>query len=401
MRTPQAKEVHGPMETTPATRTTAGAAPRAARAIRTGALPAPSVILLAGLLGLFGLSAAPAGAEEEAEAPAPAEAPTESEEAGSAQAEPGEAAEPSAGPVKNGFDLAGSLVPPEKIIDGGPRRDQIRSVDEPGFVEPGEATWVAPENPVLGVEIDGEARVYPVHVLEFHQIVNDEVGGKPIAVALDPLTGTPRVYERRVGDRTLTFGVSGLIHNSSFLMYDRETESLWLHFTGRAIDGPLAGRQLEGIRVRQEPFGRWLGRAPQSLVLERPAPKKIDYRYSPFSSYWVKDEIPFPVEATDRSYHAKELVVGVVADGVTKAYLGSTLTAAGGQAVDQVAGHEIRVVYSSELGVFEWEAPEEVKVTEAYWFAWKAFHPDTEIWKAPTEADAGATAATRRTPAGD
>jgi len=392
------------MAPTTATRATAQGGPTAATAIRAGARAALWVILLAGLLGL---PAAPGGAEEQAEAPTAAEAEGSASEGtpepGAARTPAGEAQESSTGPVKNGFDLAGSLVDPEKIIAGGPRRDQIRSVDEPGFAEPGEATWVAPENPVLGVEIDGEARVYPVHVLEFHQIANDEVGGEPVAVTLDPLTGSPRVYRRRVGDRSLTFGVSGLVHNSSFLMYDRETESLWVHFTGKAIDGPLAGQQLERIRVRQEPFGRWLERAPQSVVLERPAPKKIDYRYSPFSSYWVKDAIPFPVEAKDERFHAKELVLGVVADGVAKAYLGSTLTAAGGRAVDEVAGHEIRVLYSSKLGVFEWEAPEAVKVTEAYWFAWKAFHPDTAIWKAPTEAGlgSGGTAATRRAPAAD
>lgn len=393
MSLPEAEEARSTMGPIPATSATAETGPtRAAAAVMAARVAGLSVLLLAVLLTL--LAAPPAGAEEEAEAPTP----EETQEPDSARAE---AEEASAGPVKNGFDLADSLVPAEKIVEGGPRRDQIRSVDEPGFVEPGEATWVAPENPVLGVEIDGEARVYPVHLLEFHQIVNDEVGGEPVAVTLDPLTGTPRVYKRRVGDRTLTFGVSGLIHNASFLMFDRETESLWLHFTGRAIDGPLAGRQLEGIRVRQEPFGRWLERAPQSLVLERPEPKKIDYRYSPFSSYWVKDAIPFPVEAKDERFHAKELVLGVVADGVTKAYLGSSLTAAGGRAVDEVVGHEIRVLYSSDLGVFEWEAPEEVDVTEAYWFAWKAFHPDTAIWKAPTEAGSGATTATRRPPAGD
>jgi len=337
------------------------------------------------VLGL--LLAAPAGAQEAEEEP---ETGAAQEQAAPAE----EAPEAPAGPVKNGFDLADSRIPPEKIIEGGPGRDDIRSVDEPGFVEPAEATWVAADTPVLGVEIDGVARAYPVHLLEFHQVVNDRVAGVPVAVTLDPLAGTPRVYRRRVGDRILTFGVSGLIHNSSFLMFDRETETLWLHFTGRGIDGPLAGKRLERMRVRQEPFGRWLERAPQTLVLERPEPKKIDYRYSPFSTYWVKDSIPFPVEAKDRRFHAKELVVGVVADGVARAYLGSILTTAGGEAVDEVAGQEIRIRYTSELGTFEWEAPEEVEVTEAFWFAWKAFHPDTQIWQEPTQAGTGATAAT-------
>jgi hypothetical protein len=283
----------------------------------------------------------------------------------------------------NGFELVSLQVAREKIIGGGPPRDGIRSVDRPEFAPLPEATWVGPRTPVLGVVLKGEAHAYPVHLIEYHQIVNDVIAGVPIVVSYDPLAGCPLAFRRKLDGRTLSFGVSGLLYNSNFLLYDRETESLWSQVLGRALAGSLAGKTLERVRVRQEALIWWLERHPNSRVLVRPEPKRIDYRYSPFEVYWVQDEIPYPVAAKDRRYHAKEVVVGVVVDGKARAYLGSKVTAAGGVVQDTFANKRLLIEYSSELSVFRWDVPDEVEVTEAYWFAWKAFHPETEVWSPP------------------
>jgi hypothetical protein len=283
----------------------------------------------------------------------------------------------------NGFRLVPLLVKPELVRAGGPARDHIKAVDDPQFVTPEQASWVAGDTPVMGVELSGEARAYPVHLMERHQIVNDVLAGVPIAVSYDPLAGTPRAFRRSVGEKDLHFGVSGVVYNACSLMYDRETQSLWSQFTGQAISGPLAGTRLDRIRVRQEPRDLWLGRAPASTILVRPDPKGIDYRYSPYQAYWLQEEIPFPVAAKDPRFHSKELVLGVVAQGKARAFLGSLLTAAGGRVTDDFHGQTIRILYDSEDAFMQWEIPREVEVTEAYWFAWKAFHPDTEIWDDP------------------
>ncbi len=280
----------------------------------------------------------------------------------------------------NGFDVDGATVPREAIVAGGPGRDGIRSVDAPEFAPPDEATWVAADTPVLGVEAGGEARIYPVHLLEYHQIVNDVLGGVPVAITYDPLSAVPLAFRRTVAGRTLTFGVSGLLYNSNFLMYDRETESLWSQFTGAAIAGPLAGKTLERLRVRQETRAVWLAAHPGSRVLARPDRVRIDYRYSPFSAYMIVDAIPFPVNAEDRRFHAKELVVGARVNGKTRAYLDSLVRKAGGSIADEFEGRAIRVRYDPNAAVFTWDAPDDVEITEAYWFAWKAFHPETQIW---------------------
>jgi hypothetical protein len=291
-------------------------------------------------------------------------------------------AAPAAVPEIGGFRLEGLRVPAEHVLAGGPRRDEIQSVDTPRFATLEEATWVLAETPVIGVSLGDEARVYPVHLLERHQIVNDVLGETQVAVTYDPLAGVPLAFERRAAGRTLSFGVAGLLYNANFLMYDRETQSLWSQFRGDAIAGPLAGQRLRRLRVRQETLVSWLERHPDSKVLAPPS-ESIDYRYSPFTSYWVSNRVPSRVDAQDERFHAKEVVLGVTRGGKARAYLGSLVTAAGGELDDVFDGRRIRASYSTRASLFRWEAPEDVEVTEAYWFAWKAFHPDTEVWRDP------------------
>lgn len=281
-----------------------------------------------------------------------------------------------------GFSLQGLRVRRDLVRAGAPAPDLIQAVDEPRFVAPDDARWVDGSTPVLGLEVGEEAHAYPVHVIERHWAVNDVLGGVPVLVIYDPMSGAALAFERRLGAQTLRFGVSGLVYDAASLFYDRETRSLWSPLLGRAVAGPLAGKALPRLRLRREVLDVWLGRAPTSPVLVPPS-KTIDYRYSPYKTYWIQDRIPFPVAASDQRFHAKELVLGVVAGGRSRAYLGSLLTRAGGKIRDVFHGREVRILYNSDEASFTWEIPDDVTVTECYWFAWKAFHPDTELWKDP------------------
>jgi hypothetical protein len=283
----------------------------------------------------------------------------------------------------NGFDVSGLRVPRELVRAAASRRDPVPCVDEPRFVRPEEAIWVAPNTPVVGVALGGEAHAYPVHVLEYHPLVADVLGGVPVLVSFDPLTAAPRAWRRVLDGKTLEFGLSGLVFNSGLLLYDRGTGSLWSQFRGDAVAGPLAGRRLEPVRVRQEPMARWFERHPETRVLERPEPKRIDYRYSPYKAYWIEDRIPHPVQARDESFHAKEVVLGVEVAGRARAYLGSLVRAGGLHVEDEIAGRRLILDYDPDEAVFSWEAPEDLRVTDSYWFAWKAFHPETEVWRPP------------------
>jgi len=292
------------------------------------------------------------------------------------------AAESGASKPWNGFDVSNASLPAEKLVAGGPLRDAIHSVDQPEFVDPeAAARWVAASSTVIGLRLGDIARAYPVHLLEYHQIVNDDFAGVPVVLSYDPLTGTPLAYKRKLAGRTLEFGVSGLVYQSNFLLFDRQTESLWLQWSGEAIAGPMRGERLTALRVRQEPYAAWLARHPDTRVLARPLLKQIDYRYSPYSAYWGSKTIPFPVDVLDSTYHPKELVVGLRAQGKSRAYLGSLILRAGGRVVDDFEGRKVRIAYNTETGTFSWDVPEDVAVTEAYWFAWKAFQPETEVWQ--------------------
>jgi hypothetical protein len=284
-------------------------------------------------------------------------------------------------PTKGGFTLSGLTVDPKLIVDGGPGKDGIKSVDAPVFVPLPQAVWLTKETEVIGVKLGEDARAYPVRMLEYHQIVNDVVDGKPITVSYDPLAGSPRAWSRSVDGRTLRFGVSGLIYNHNFLLYDRETSSLWCQMLGRAISGPLAGKQLSRIPVRQETAGTWVTRVGDTKILRHPDPEHIHYSLSPYSAYWLQDRTIFPVAARDERYHAKELVLGVTAGDVTRAYLGSILTREGGRVDEKIGSRRVQVRYVSETGTFDWEVDDGVQVDESYWLAWKAFHPKTEIWR--------------------
>jgi hypothetical protein len=305
-------------------------------------------------------------------------------------AAPGKAApakpEPAAGsggaPSVGGFRLTNARVPVAQVVPGGPAKGAIAAVDAPRFAALEQATWVLAESPVLGLARGGEAHVYPVHVIERHQVVNDVIDGTPVVVTYDPLAGSPAAYERRVDDRTLDFGVAGLLYNANFLLYDRASESLWSQFRGDALAGELAGARLARVPIRQEPLATFVERHPGARVLAPPS-ERIDYRYSPFTTYWVENRIPSRVDAVDPRFHAKEVVLGVSRDGKSRAYLGSLVTAAGGRVDDEFAGRKLRIDYSSERAVFRYDAPDDLLVQEAYWFAWKAFHPDTEVWHDP------------------
>lgn len=285
----------------------------------------------------------------------------------------------------SGFSLTRLVVPRDQLIAGGPERDAIQSVDAPRFADPPGARWVRADTPVIGVALAGEARSYPVHVMEYHQVVNDVIGDIPVVVTYDPLTDMAAAWRANMGDQKLEFGVSGLIFRSSFVLYDRLGEGLWSPFDGRALTGRFAGQQLAPVRTRVEPMAVWLSREPTARVLELPERRRIDYRRSPYSAYWISQELPFPLDSTDDRFHPKELVLGVEAEGRARAYIASVVNAAGSRIIDELAAAKIRIEYDGATGTFRYEAPDSLRVTSGYWFAWKNLHPDTEIWR-PTRA---------------
>ncbi len=164
-------------------------------------------------------------------------------------------------------DFSNTSIDFDEVMSGGPPKDGIPSIDDPVFVPVAEADDLAPTEPVLSVEIAGDARAYPLRVLIWHEIVNDVVGGQPVAVTYCPLCNSGVVFDRVVNGVATEFGTTGKLRNSDMVMYDRETESWWQQFLGEAIAGELTGTVLEIVPSRVESVERFAARHPDGKML--------------------------------------------------------------------------------------------------------------------------------------
>jgi len=288
----------------------------------------------------------------------------------------------------NGFDLASRVIDPGEIRAGGPPRDGIPALETPPHVPVVGAPWDEDEI-VLGVEVEGEARAYPVSILNWHELVNDELGGRPILVSFCPLCGTGLVFDRRVGDRVRRFGVSGLLYRSDLLMYDRESQSLWSQISAEAVTGPSQGQRLSLVRSGMQRLADWRTEHPGSTVLSRDTGYRRRYDTTPYGGYATSDQLYFPAPK-DARYHPKMPTLGLrLPSGPARAYPASEIVASGGRVRERFAGRNIQVSYDPEEQVFSVDAPDDVEVIEGYWFAWMAFHPKSSVYTAPASPRSG------------
>ena len=179
---------------------------------------------------------------------------------------------------------------PEPLVDldeiqGIVPPDAIPALEDPAFEPAAEAGWPAPVEPVLALEINGDARAYPLRIMTWHELVNGTVGGVPVTVSYCPLCNSAVAYDRRVGERILDFGTSGALFNSALVMYDRQTESLWSHYTGQAVVGHLTGAQLDLIPVQTVSFEKFLASHPDGQVLSLDTGHSRRYGQNPYEFY--------------------------------------------------------------------------------------------------------------------
>jgi len=285
----------------------------------------------------------------------------------------------------NGFDLAGALVPADQIHLGGPPRDGIPSIDRPKFIVAADADFLADTDRVLGLAVDGQARAYPIAIMNWHEVVNDRVGEESVAVTYCPLCGTGMAFSSGVGGRQLTFGVSGLLYNSDVLLYDRGTESLWSQLLMQAVAGPLKGEQLTPVPLTHTSWSAWTTEHPDTKVLSTETGFRRDYGQDPYAGYAENSEVYFPVSASSRRYHPKERVLGLAVDGRFKAYPFAELSRTGHKEIsDRFAGLDLTIRFdrtAESARAFDTEG-RELTAVSGFWFAWFAFHPETEVFSA-------------------
>jgi hypothetical protein len=207
------------------------------------------------------------------------------------------------------------LVDPGRIIAGGPPPDGIPALADANFERADTINWLTPDEAVLSFTLNGETRTYPVRILIWHEIVNDTVGGVPVAVTYCPLCNSAIAFDRRVAGRVVTFGTSGKLLYSDLVMYDRQTRSLWPQLAGRAIAGVLTGTRLTAYPVQTVTWRDWRAANPRSWVLSRHTGYDREYGVNPYSGYDQPDSQPFALDrAADPRLPPKTRVVALGGD---------------------------------------------------------------------------------------
>ncbi len=333
-------------------------------------------------------------------------------------------------------DFRFHTVPYREVVSGGVGRDGIPPIDDPTFVSVADAgEWLSDAEPVIALEVNGEAKAYPLQVLLWHEIVNDELGGTPVTVTYCPLCNSAVVFDRTLDGTVYDFGVSGNLRNSDLVMWDRQTQSWWQQLTGEGIAGELAGAQLRFVPAQIVSWAAFRDEYADGLVLDRPGFSRA-YGRNPYPYYDNLDSYPFlfygdadprlppkervaaveingdaaafpySVLARERVVHSEvggeELVVffefgtgtalgsGTIADaadvgatGVFRPVLdGDRLTFAfdGNGITDEGTGSRWNVLGRAASGPLAGRQLERLNAQDHLWFAWAAFKPHTTVY---------------------
>ena len=240
------------------------------------------------------------------------------------------------------------LIDPSDLLAGGPPPDGIPPIDEPMFLDVVTNLDIfPPSESVIALEINGDARAYPVRALVWHEIVNDTVGGVPVVVTYCPLCNSAVTFDRRVEGAPTTFGTSGLLYHSALVMYDRATESLWTHFNGTAVIGVLTGKVLDTFPSPLLAWSDFRAAYPTGSVLDVTRTGfSRDYGRNPYAGYDDSGANPdlFRGAVDDRAA-AMERVVGIATGGESLAYQLSLLRDGSGSTRLVTVGEEELIIF--------------------------------------------------------
>ncbi|QDU52272.1 hypothetical protein Pan110_46460 [Gimesia panareensis] len=286
-------------------------------------------------------------------------------------------------PPRQEFDFSNSVIPPGEIQHGGPPKDGIPALSNPEFLTISDAEYLKPDDRVISVMAGKEARAYPLKILNYHEIVNDRIGETPIAVTYCPLCDSSVVFDRRTTAGEREFGVSGLLFNSNVLMYDRGSpqESLWSQLMTAGVAGPGAKQKLKTFPLEVTTWKDWASRYPDGKVLSDQTGHARDYRSSPYQPYFETPQLIFPVKHVDKRLPAKTPVLGVWNGTKAIAFPLNRLSIENPLSRETINGKNFEVRFNPQSkGLQVLNAEDGVEWMYTFWFAWAAFHPQTEIY---------------------
>ena len=224
-------------------------------------------------------------------------------------------------------DFGKTTIDLSTLESGGPPRDGIPSIDDPRFVSVEEASeWIADREPVIVLELNQDVRAYPLQIMIWHEIVNDTIGGVPVAVTFCPLCYSAIAFDRRIKGKVYDFGTSGMLRHSDLVMYDRQTESLWQQLSGEAIVGERVGDRLDMIPATLIAFEKFQSAHPAAKVLSKKTGYRRPYGRNPYAGYDDIRNSPFLYRGPlPKKVRPMEHLVTVLIHGEAVAYRFSTL----------------------------------------------------------------------------
>jgi hypothetical protein len=328
----------------------------------------------------------------------------------------------------------------DEILSGGVPKDGIPAVNDPEFVSIDEAdAWLKPVEPIIFVEVDGDRRAYPIQILMWHEIVNDTVGGLPLAITFCPLCNTAIIFERVIDGQTLDFGTTGRLHYSNLIMYDRQTESWWQQASGKAVIGSFTGKRLSFYRGDIISWEEFKTTYPEGTVMSQHTGYSRSYGANPYGGYddvnrppflydgpetpgvlppvarvltveSGEDAVAYPFDVLEEVHVVNDQINGIPVVVFWKAGVASALdsnTVAGGRDVGTAAVFERTL--NGEILEFEFDGQNIVDVgtksewnilgravngalaedqltpvisVHHFWFSWAAFMPETRVYQA-------------------
>ncbi|WNJ18120.1 DUF3179 domain-containing protein [Pontibacter sp. G13] len=206
------------------------------------------------------------------------------------------------------------LIPLDEIVDGGVGKDGIEALNLPPIDPLVLGSYQADEEHVLGIELNGQARAYPVKMLDWHEIINDTLAGEPISIIYCPLTGTGTAWSRVIDGKVSTFGISGLLHQSNVIPYDRETDSNWSQMRGECVQGSQVRQMPDMYPLVMTSWGEWKRMYPETSIISANTGYDNEYNFYPYFDYRENHlKLPFPINHDDPRVDRKVRVFGVVA----------------------------------------------------------------------------------------
>jgi hypothetical protein len=274
-------------------------------------------------------------------------------------------------------DDSQSDYPIKDIMQGCPRVDCIPSIDNPEFMPATEVEFLTDNDLIIALTIGEHTRVYPTRTLQHHEIVNDQIDDIPFAVTYCPLCGTGDVFLRKIKGEVVEFGVSGVLHGSDLVMYDRKNKNLWQQLTGKSFAGPDRGYQLETLPLVMTDWKTWLSQHPESVVLSNGKDELDDY----YGKYRNSDKVMFG-GVTDPRLNPKRVVYGINI-GDQAIAIDFEMIKNKQHYVLKTEQADLHIQYHDDgtVEILDKTSKTVYQTHRSYWFAWYTFNPNTLLFK--------------------